>query len=246
MDPERSRTAIVTGGSRGLGKVVAIELARTGANVVVNYRTHAEEAEATVAAITADGGVARAVQADVGSAADVARLYAEAIAHFGRVDILVNNAGIMRTALLKDTDEREFEAHFNTNVKSVFLMMKAAAEHVQEGGRIVNISSSTTRLMMPGYAVYSATKAAVEQMTRVFAKEIGAKRITVNSILPGPMSTELFLQGKSEELIQRIAAQSAFNRIGNVEDIVPALLFLCSEEAQWITGQSFGVNGGMA
>jgi len=124
-------------------------------------------------------------------------------------------------------------------------MMQVAAAQLNPNGRIINISSSTSRLMMPGYAVYSATKAAVEQMTRFFAKEIGTKGITVNSVLPGPMNTELFLQGKSEEMIQRIAGLAAFNRIGEVEDIVPLVLFLAGEEAQWLTGQNIGVNGGM-
>src|SRR5690606_19651178 len=155
-------------------------------------------------------------------------------------------AGIMMTKFLKDFSEEDFEKQFSINVKSVFLMMKKASETIEPNGRIINISSSTSRLMLPTYAIYSATKSAVEQMSRVFAKEIGSKGITVNSVLPGPIHTELFLEGKSEEMIKRIAGLSAFNRIGEVEDIVPVILFLCSEESQWITGQSIGINGGMA
>jgi 3-oxoacyl-[acyl-carrier protein] reductase len=124
--------------------------------------------------------------------------------------------------------------------------MKMASEKLEPNGRIINISSSTSRLMMPTYAIYSAAKSAVEQMTRVFAKEIGHKGITVNSVLPGPINTELFLNGKSDDLITRIASLSAFNRIGNVDDIIPIILFLSSNESQWVTGQSLGVNGGMA
>jgi 3-oxoacyl-[acyl-carrier protein] reductase len=152
----------------------------------------------------------------------------------------------MVTKLLKDFSEEEFDKQFSVNVKSVFLMMKKASEKLEQNGRIINISSSTSRLMMPAYAIYSATKSAVEQMTKVFAKEIGHKGITVNTVLPGPINTELFLNGKSEDLVTKIASLSAFNRIGNVEDIIPIILFLSSKESQWITGQSIGVNGGMA
>lgn len=152
----------------------------------------------------------------------------------------------MITKPLKDFSEEEFDQQFNTNVKSVFLMMKIAAKKLENNGRIINISSSTSKLAMPAYSIYSATKSAVEQMTRIFAKEIGHRGITVNSVLPGPMNTELFLKGKSDELIDKIASLSAFNRIGNVEDIIPLILFLAKDDAQWITGQNIGANGGMA
>ncbi len=240
-----NKVAIVTGSSRGLGKHIAIQLALKGAKVVVNYTANQTEASKTAAHILNNGGNAVAIKADVSNVKEVEELYTQAIAHFGSVDIVVNNAGIMLTKSLKDFSETDFDRQFAINVKSVFLMMQQAAEKLNSNGRIINISSSTSRLMMPGYAVYSATKAAVEQMTRVFAKEIGSKGITVNSVLPGPMNTELFLQGKSEEMIQRIATLAAFNRIGEVDDIAPAILFLASEDAQWITGQNIGINGGM-
>lgn len=245
MQKFENKVAIVTGASRGLGKQIAVQLAEQGARVVVNYASNKKEAEKTVREIIGNGGEAIAVQADVSLPADVAALYEAAISRYGKVDIVINNAGIMITKLLKEFSESEFDRQFSVNVKSVFLMLQKAGDVLEDGGRIINISSSTSRLMMPSYAVYSATKAAVEQMTRVFAKEVGNRGITVNSVLPGPMNTELFLEGKSEEVIQRISGLSVLNRIGEVEDMLPVILFLAGSDAQWITGQSIGVNGGM-
>ncbi len=246
MTDLKNKTAIITGSSRGLGKKTAVALAGRGVNVVINYNANKAEAESTVNEIIANGGNAIAIQANVSQSEDVNHLFEKTIEHFGKADIIINNAGIMITKFLKDFSEEEFDSQFSVNVKSVFLMMKTAAEKLEQNGRIINISSSTSRLMMPAYSVYSATKSAVEQMTRIFAKEIGNRGITVNSVLPGPMNTELFLSGKSEELISRIASLSAFNRIGNTEDIIPIILFLSSNESQWITGQNIGINGGMA
>jgi len=147
---------------------------------------------------------------------------------------------------LKDTTDEDFDRIFNINVKGIFNTMREAATRLADGGRIINFSSSVTRLMLPAYATYSATKAAVEQMTKVFAKEIGSRKITVNSVSPGPVNTELFTQGKTEETISRLASMSAFNRIGETDDIANVILFLVSEEAQWITAQNIGVNGGFA
>ena len=242
----KNKTVIVTGSSRGLGKRVALEFSKCGANVVVNYNSNAEEAESVVQQIRLGGGNAIAVKADVSHCDGAETLYESTFQSFGKVDVLVNNAGTMITKFLQDFSEDEFDRQFSINVKGVFLMMRLAAENLEPKGRIINISSTTSRLMMPSYAVYSATKAAVEQMTRVFAKEIGAKGITVNSVLPGPMNTELFLKDKPQELIDKIAGLTAFGRIGEVQDIIPIILFLASDESQWITGQSFGVNGGMA
>lgn len=242
----KNKTVIITGSSKGLGKSTAIEFAKQGANVIINYNSNLEEANNVVDKISGDGGKAFAIKANVGNSKEIENLFDTAITHFGKVDIIVNNAGIMITKPLKDFSEKEFDQQFNTNVKSVFLMMKIAAEKLENNGRIINISSSTSKLAMPAYSIYSATKSAVEQMTRIFAKEIGHRGITVNSVLPGPMNTELFLKGKSDELIDKIASLSAFNRIGNVEDIIPLILFLAKDDAQWITGQNIGANGGMA
>lgn len=246
MSDLKNKVAIITGASRGLGKKTAIELAKKGVKVVINYNSNLAEAESTVNEIIVLQGEAMAIQADVSKSNEVNQLFEKTIQHFGKVDIVINNAGIMVTKLLKDFTEEEFDKQFSINVKSVFLMMKKASELLEDNGRIINISSSTSRLMMPTYSIYSATKAAVEQMTKVFAKEIGTRGITVNSILPGPMNTELFLHGKSQELINKIASLSAFERIGNVDDIVPTILFLSRTESQWITGQNIGTNGGMA
>lgn len=246
MNDLTNKTAIVTGASKGLGKKTAIELAKKGINIIVNYNSNQAAADLVVKEIISNGGNALAIKADVSKSTEVQKLFNEAIHHFGKIDIIINNAGIMTTKFLKDFSEEEFENQFSINVKSVFLMMQTAAEKLENQGRIINISSSTSRLMMPTYAVYSATKAAVEQMTRVFAKEIGHKGITVNSILPGPINTDLFLEGKSEAVIDKIASFSAFNRIGEVDDIVPLILFLSGEDSHWVTGQNLGINGGMA
>jgi 3-oxoacyl-[acyl-carrier protein] reductase len=160
--------------------------------------------------------------------------------------IVVNNAGIAIYKRVQDTGDEDFDRIFNINVKGVFLMLREAATRLEDGGRIVNCSSSVTRLMMPTYGTYSATKAAVEQLTRVFAKEVGQRGITVNSISPGPTNTELFAEGKSEETIQRLASMAALGRIGEPEDIARVVLFLVSGEASWVTAQNLGVNGGFA
>lgn len=246
MNKLTNKTAIVTGASRGLGKEIALLLAAHGANVVINYANNTEEAEKVADHINTTGGRAIAIRADISDAAAVTHLFDQTIEQFGKVDIVVNNAGIMITKPVKDTTEEDFDQQFRINVKSIFLSMKEAATKMSNNGRIINISSSVTRLIMPGYATYAATKAAVEQMSRVFAKEIGPKGITVNSVSPGPLNTELFLKDKTPELVQRIAGLSAFNRIGETEDIAPVILFLAGDESHWITGQNIGCNGGMA
>jgi 3-oxoacyl-[acyl-carrier protein] reductase len=241
-----NKVILVTGASRGIGAAVAKKLAGEGAKVIINYAGAQGEAEQTVQSIKDHGGDAIALKADVSKAGEVAAMFDAAIAHYGRIDVLVNNAGIMITKLLKDTTDEDFTRQFEVNVRGTFNTLREAANKLANGGSIINFSSTTTRVMMPTYSTYVATKGAVEQFTRVFAKEIGARGINVNAVLPGPTNTELFTKGKPQEVIDRLASLNAFNRIGEPEDIAKVVAFLASDEAKWISGQTIGVNGAMA
>jgi 3-oxoacyl-[acyl-carrier protein] reductase len=246
MTDLKDKVIIVTGSSKGIGATIARTLARQGAKLIINYAGGQKEAENIVAEINANNQQAIAVQADVSKSSDVKRLFDEAISAFGKVDILINNAGIAIYKFIKDTTDEDFNRIFDINVKGVFNTMREASIRLADNGRIINLSSSVTRLMLPTYATYSATKSAVEQMTKVFAKEMGSRGITVNSVSPGPVNTELFTQGKTEETINRLASMSAFNRIGEPIDIANVISFLASDNSQWITAQNIGVNGGFA
>jgi 3-oxoacyl-[acyl-carrier protein] reductase len=246
IKPLKNKTAIVTGGSRGIGADIARALGEAGARVVVNYTKQQAAAEAIVAEIKTAGGMALALRADVSKADEVRALFTTTENKLGHVHILVNNAGVTLNRRLEDTSNEEFDRLFDINVKGVFYALREAASRLQSNGRIINISSSVTRLMLPTYSVYSATKGAVDQLTRVFAKEIGGRGITVNSVAPGPTNTELFMNGKSEELVEQLAAYAALGRIGEPAEIARVVLFLASEEAGWISGQTIGVNGGFA
>ncbi|MET4140377.1 SDR family oxidoreductase [Pedobacter sp. UYP1] len=246
MKTLNGKVILVTGASRGIGAAIAHQLAASGAKVVVNYAGGKEAADETVTSIQALGGDAFAVQADVSKTDQVKNLFEAAIAHYGRLDVLVNNAGIMITKLIKDTTDEDFTRQFDVNVKGTFNTMREAATHLADQGSIINFSTSVNRIMLPGYATYVATKAAVEQLTRVFSKEVGSRGINVNSISPGPTNTELFTKGKPQEVIDRLAALSAFNRIGEPDDIAKLVVFLASDEAKWINAQNIGANGGMA
>ncbi|WP_426294971.1 SDR family oxidoreductase [Dyadobacter endophyticus] len=246
MNSLENKVALVTGASRGIGATVAFHLARAGAKIIVNYTSGVEAAQQTVAAIEAGGGEAIALQADVANPAQVKDMFDAAITRFGQIDVLVNNAGIMITKLLKDTTDEDFTRQFEVNVRGTFNTLREAATRLADGGSIINFSSTTTRVMMPTYATYVATKGAVEQLTRVFAKEVGARGINVNAVLPGPTNTELFTKGKPQEVIDRLASLNAFNRLGEPEDIAKTVAFLASDDAKWISGQSIGLNGAMA
>ena len=173
-------------------------------------------------------------------------MFDQAVSHYWKLDVLVNNAGIMITKLIKDTTDEDFARQFDNNVKGTFNTLREAATRLADNGSIINFSSTTTRVMMPSYGTYVATKAAVEQLTRVFAKEVGSRGINVNAILPGPTNTELFTTGKSQEVIDRLASLNAFNRLGEPSDIAKIVVFLAGDEAKWISGQTIGVNGAMA
>jgi 3-oxoacyl-[acyl-carrier protein] reductase len=246
MEKLRGKVIIITGSSRGIGSTIAKTLAKNGAKVVVNYSGSEETAKSVVNEILQSGGQAIAIKADVSKSEDVKRLFQKTLETFEKIDVLINNAGIAIYKLIKDTTDEDFDRIFDINVKGVFNTMREASTLLADNGRIINFSSSVTRLMLPTYGTYSATKAAVEQLTRVFAKEVGTKGITVNSISPGPVNTELFKQGKNEEVIKRLASMSAFNRIGEPEDIAKIILFLVDDDSKWITGQNIGANGGFA
>jgi 3-oxoacyl-[acyl-carrier protein] reductase len=240
----QGKVALVTGASRGIGRAIALRLARDGAAVVVNYSGSEPQAREVVGEVEKAGGRAVSVQADVSRVADVVRLFDATLEHLGRLDILVNNAGVILYKPLADTTEEEFDRLFAVNVKGTFLCCQQAARRMADGGRIVNFSSSTTALMLPTYAAYVATKGAVEQLSHVLAKELGSRQITVNVVSPGPTDTELFGQGKTEQDKQRFAQMAALGRLGQPQDIADVVAMLCSDDARWITGQNIRVNGG--
>ncbi|HEY9068487.1 MAG TPA: SDR family oxidoreductase [Burkholderiaceae bacterium] len=239
--------AIVTGASRGIGAAIARRLAQQGHAVVVNYAGNADEAAKVVAAITAAGGQATAIQADVADAAAVRRLFDETERLYGRIDVLVNNAGVMPPELppLVDTDDKTFDRLFSVNVKGSFNTMREAAARLRNGGRIVNFSSSVIGLALPGYAVYAASKAAIETMTNILAKELRGKGITVNAVAPGPTATALFLDGKSPEAIARLAKAAPLERLGTPEDIAGVVAFLAGPDGVWVNAQTLRANGGI-
>jgi len=245
--PTTTQVAIVTGASRGIGATIARRLARDGYAVIVNYAGSAGPAAEVVQSITAAGGQAVAVQADVADPAAARRLFDEAVARYGRVDVLVNNAGVMPPSLppLADTDDATFERLFSINVKGTFNTLREAANRLQHGGRIVNFSTSVIGLALPGYASYAATKAAVETMTNILAKELRGRNITVNAVAPGPTATALFLDGKTPETIERMSKMAPLERLGQPEDIANAVAFLASQDAGWINGQTLRANGGL-
>ena len=242
-----AKVAIITGASRGIGAAIARRLARDGMQVVVNYASGKEAADELVATILADGGSAIAVKANVANADEVQALFAAAEAAFGGVDVLVNNAGIMPPALpaLADTDDATFDSLFAINVKGSFNTMRRAATHLRQGGSVINFSSSVIGLALPGYSIYGASKAAIETMTTIFAKELRGKNITVNAIAPGPTATALFLNGKTGEMIERMSKMAPLERLGTPDDIAAAVAFLAGPDGRWVNGQTLRANGGL-
>jgi 3-oxoacyl-[acyl-carrier protein] reductase len=242
-----SRVAIVTGSSRGIGAAIGRRLAAEGIIVVINYAGRTADAQAVVEAIESKGGKAAAIQADVSVPAQAAALFDQAEALFGGVDILVNNAGIMQPGLttLAETDDALFDRLMAINVKGTFNTLRIAATRLRTGGRIVNLSSSVKTLGFAGYSIYAATKAAVESMTNIFAKELRGRNITVNAVAPGPTATELFLKDKTPEQVEHLAKMPPLERLGTPEDIAGVVAFLVGNEAGWVNGQTLRVNGGL-
>jgi 3-oxoacyl-[acyl-carrier protein] reductase len=245
---QNNKVAIVTGASRGIGAAIAKRLASDGFAVIVNFAGRAADAEAVVDEIKARGGRAEAIQADVSNPAQVCALFDQTVTIFGGVDVLVNNAGIMQPGLvpLSDTDDSLFDRIVAVNFKGTFNTLRVAAKKLRHGGRIVNFSTSVKALAMPGYSVYAATKAAVETMTNIFAKELRGRAITVNAIAPGPTATDLFLNGKSKEQIEQFSKMPPLERLGTPEDIAAAVAFLVGPDGSWVNGQTLRVNGGIA
>ena len=239
------RCAIVTGSSRGIGAAVAQRLARDGFAVIVNYASGAQAADALVAEIKAAGGQVEAARADVSDPAAVTALFDAAMNAFGGVDVLVNNAGIMKLKPLAQTEDALFDQHIAVNLKGTFNGLREASRRMRDGGRIVSFSSSVVGLYLPTYAVYAATKGAVEAMTHVLAKELGTRGITVNVVAPGPVSTELFLGDKSEEQVAAITRMIPLGRLGEPEDIARVVAFLVGPDGGWVNGQVLRANGGV-
>lgn len=238
------KVALVTGASRGIGRQIAQQLAAHGAKVIVNYTSSPEKAAEVVDTIKQAGGEATAVQADISQLAELEQLFQTTISTYGKLDILVNNAGVMKMQTIADVTEADFDQQFAINVKGTFFACQQAAIHMERNGRIINFSTSVVGQMFPAYSVYAGTKGAVEQFTRQLAKEFGKKGITINAVAPGPVNTELFTVGKSEQQIEGLRNMNAFGRLGEPEDIADVVLFLASESSKWVTGQTLRANGG--
>jgi len=245
MTMESNKVAIVTGASRGIGAAIAGRLAKDGFIVVVNYAGSAAEADALASRIEKSGGRALVAQADVSDPAAVARMWDTAEAAFGGVDVVVNNAGIMKLSSIADGDDALIDAQIAINLKGSLYMMREASKRLRAGGRIVNFSTSVVGLKLENYGVYVATKAAVEGLTGVLSKELRGRNITVNAVAPGPTATALFLDGKTDDLIDRLAKMNPLERLGTPDDIAGTVSFLAGPDGGWINGQVLRANGGM-
>jgi 3-oxoacyl-[acyl-carrier protein] reductase len=248
MNKLKNKVAVVTGASKGIGAGIAKGLAAEGAAVVVNYASSKEGAEAVVAEIAKNGGKAVAIQGDVAKASDVERIFAETTKAFGRLDVLVNNAGVYGFAPLADITEEQFHRQFNINVLGLILASQAAVKSFgAEGGTIINISSVVSHLTPPASAVYSATKGAVDAVTRVLAKELGPKKIRVNSINPGMVETEGTVTSGiiGSDFQTQSESQTPLGRIAKPDDITPIAVFLASQDSGWLTGETLLASGGL-
>jgi 3-oxoacyl-[acyl-carrier protein] reductase len=237
--------AIVTGGSRGIGRAVAGKLATDGFQVVIGYAGNKEAADETVAAITDQGGQAIAVAGDIADEAAVSHIFDRAEATFGPVDVVVNAAGRMALATVAELDLDELDAIHRTNIRGTFVVNQQAARRLRPGGSIVNFSTSVVGLQFPRYAAYATSKGAVEALTLILARELRGKNITVNAVAPGPTATDLFFDANDQAAIDRLAKQPPLERLGTPEDIAQVVAFLASPAGHWVNGQVLRANGGI-
>src|ERR1700733_4660755 len=244
MSATQNAGSIVTGASGGIGRAIALRLARDGYAVAVHYAGNSDKADSVAAEIKAAGGKAIAVKADVAKTDEVQQLFQSAIAAFGKLDVVVNSAGIMPLSAIEKGDVAVFDKVIATNLRGTFLVLAQAAQHLEGGGRIVALSSSVVAKSFPTYGAYIASKAGVEGLVHVLANELRGRNITVNAVAPGPVGTELFLRGKSETLINELAKLAPLERLGLPEDIARVVSFLAGPEGSWINAQVLRANGG--
>ena len=241
----QQKVALITGGSRGIGACIVKTLVADGFAVAVNYSSSAEEAEILVADIKANGSNALAVKCNVANSVEVENMFNTIENQLGNINVLVNNAGVMQLATLAQSNDELFDSQIAINLKGTFNTLRLAADRVVNGGRIINLSTSVVGLKLETYGVYAATKSAVETMSAILAKELRGKSITVNTVAPGPTATNLFLDGKPAELIERLAKMNPMERLGTPEDIANVIAFLASANGGWVNGQVIRANGGM-
>jgi 3-oxoacyl-[acyl-carrier protein] reductase len=245
MIDKTSKVAIVTGASRGIGAAIAERLAGDGFTVVINYAGDTKSAEILARKIETNGGRALTLKANVSDPVAVRGMFDAAEQAFGGIDVLVNNAGIMKLAKVADSDDAMFDQQVAVNLKGSFNAMREAAKRLRDGGRIVNLSTSIVGTKLETYGIYAATKSAIETMTAILSKEMRGRGITVNAVAPGPTATDLFLNGKSPELLDRMAKMSPLERVAQPEDIASTVAFLVGPDGGWINGQVLRANGGL-
>lgn len=247
--PLTGKVALITGGSKGIGKATAIALHKLGASVAINYGRDSAAAQALVKELGGDSR-AHAIQADAGTVAGVSSLVSQTVAHFKKIDILIPNAGILPMKTISTTTEEDFDRTFNLNVKGPFFLVQNAIPHMPTGGGSAIVFISTTQCtastVSPPYTLYCSTKGAIEQLTRTVAKDLAAKDINVNAVAPGPTGTDLFFEGKSEQILKTISSLNPRNRIGTPEEVADAIAYLAGPGARWVTGQVIRANGGAA
>lgn len=244
-DRDDKKVVLITGASRGIGAFTATLLAQQGHKVVINYANNDQQATQIVENIKAAGGTASRFKADVSQSNQVELLFDYVINTYGKIDVLINNAGIMNFKKIALLDDATIDKVIAINLKGSLYAMREAAKRLEQGGKIINISSSVIGMKLEGYGIYTASKAAIESLTAILAKELRAKNITVNAVAPGPTATELFFEGKSDELIAQLAKASPLERLGTVEDIAAVLNFVVSDDGNWINAQTIRVNGGI-